>query len=1244
MSERLTFTLEGRDHLSRVLGHAGDSAMRLRAQMEDASDGSGRAILTLTQDAEGRLHDLEGRFLSAADAAALLGHRAGEAARPIADWSRVADEARQVGKELRTAWLSLTPALVPMAATLAPLTSGLAAGAVGMGVFALAAGRQVVALSKASQAETKYKDAVEDSGRSSAEAIKAQTEFAKTLAKLPEGTRRAAAAFSVFKDSYTQWADSLSKDTTGPLIKGMGLVQGIFPKLTPTVRGAAAQLDRLFTIAGGRVNSPGFDAFMKKVDSWSTGALTRMNDSLVNLLRTGDRQGFNSGLSQFMEFARAQGPAVSATLQDLGRALLNILKASADVGVGMLALVQTLSHLIAAVPPGALTALFQLAVAIKATAIAMAMLGTARAFVTTFIAQLGMMSAASTGAGGRLAALTASFGAMSRGAKAALVGSGIGLLVIALSELSANSAKAPPDVDKLTVSLKQLGSTGKVTGEAAKAFGSDLSGLYDKVKAATDPSTTDQIQQWIVTLGGLASWDSTPVKEGKENLDAIDQSLASLVQGGRPELAAAALQMLTARYAEGGRSTEEFTGAMDGYQAALDNTRFEQDLVAQSMGLFGAQAMQTKEKLDAQKMAADGLRQSLHALNQTTLEARGGVRGMEAAIDAATESLKKNGATVDEGSAKGRANAQALDDLAAATMKATEAKYEETGSWSQSMAVHDRGRSKLIALATQMYGNEAAAKRLADQILRTPDKTARLKGNLEDLQAKLTTAKAQLGKVPDSRKAAIRAEISQLQAQIAKAKGAIASVQGKTVSIMVEYRKKNSGASDFTKMIGGYAGGGNPKPGETFWVGEDGPELMTLGSGGGARVWDHQTSMGMVRQAGAGKDAGAGLAEGMLGARARVEQAARMMASGVEAGVRAELEIASPSKKMKALMADVGRGVVIGLTGTKSQIRATAMDLVKDIWTAWEGTKSTKDTALVKMVNRETAKLQALASRRDALKTRLASAQALLKARVEERAKYRSDVRGQVQESASLSNLGLDPEQVTAGSISAGLSQKLAKVKQFRRWIDLLAKKGLSKTLLRQLLAMGPEAGYAYASALAGMSSAGLKSVNATQGSIDKEADALGKTGASVLYDAGVNSAQGLVKGLASQEKAVEQQMLRIAKLMEKAIKKALGIRSPSRVGFGIGENYGDSIGGGARAALPRVGRAVDAIAGRMANMRPVPGLPAAGRAATGGAGHVTNHYITVQGAIDPVSTAKQIQKVLLKDKRAAGGTARGFE
>ncbi|WP_187283812.1 hypothetical protein [Streptomyces sp. adm13(2018)] len=1241
MSERLTFTLEGRDQLSRILGHAGDSAERLRRSMEDASDGSGQAILTLTQDADGRLRDLEGRFISTADAAALMGHRTGEASRPVADWSRVADEASRAGAELRASLISLLPAAIPMAAAIAPIAASTAAAGAGLAVFGLAAGRQVAAMTEAAEAEKKYTDAVAQSGARSQEAAKAQVAYAKHMATLPPATREAAAALSVFKDAYADWSDSLAADTTAPLIKGMGTLQGIFPKLTPSVKGASEQLDRVVTLAGGGVASPGFDAFMAKFDTWTTGALTRATDGLVHLLRV-TSEGDGGGLGDFMDWARQQGPAVSATLQDLGRALLNVLEAGAEVGVGMLDVVQVLSRLVSAVPPEALTTMLQLAIAIKAVSLAVAGASAAKVAMAAFGAQIMTMRAAAAGAPGPLAAAGAAITGLSRTAKIALAGTGIGLLVIALTELSQAGKEAPPDVDKLTGSLKELGSTGRVTGEAARAFGSDLSGLYDKVRSLTDPSTTDQVQQWIVTLGGLGSWDSTPVKEGKENLDAVDKALAGMVSSGNADLAAAALRELTAQYGEGGRDTAQFTQQLDDYEAAIADAAFEQRLAAQAMGLFGDQAVATQQKLDAQKMAADGLRQSIHALNQAHLIARGGIRGMEAAIDAASEAVKNNGATLDNNTAKGRANNQALDDLANATMKAVEAKYEETGSWSQSMAIYDRGRGQLVALATQMTGNEQAAKKLADQILRTPNKTAMLKGNLEDLQAKLADAKKRLASVPDSKKAAIRAEISQLEAQVSRAKGAIASVQGKTVSVMVQYRTSHSGASDFTKSIGGYAGGGSPRPGETFWVGEDGPELMTLGRGGGARVYDHRTSMSMVGQAGAGQDAGAGLVAGMLGSRAGVEQAARGMAAGVEAGVRAELQIASPSKKMMSLMKDVRDGIIRGLTGSKSQIQATAADLNSDIWKAWEGQKTAKDSNLVKLVNREHDKLQRLASKRDALASKITNAQNLLKSRISEQANYRASVRSTAQGASSLSSLGLEQKEVTAGSIRAGLQQKLVKVRQFNRYITMLAKKGLNKNLLRQLLAMGPEEGFAYAAALAGMTGTEFKQVNSIQKQLDTEADSLGRTGAKTLYDAGVNSAKGLVQGLQSQQTAIEKQMLAIAKGMERAIKKALGIKSPSVVGQAIGLNFGQSIGGGALASLPTVGRAVDAVAERMAGMRPSSGRPAAGVAAgaAAGAAQVNNWYVQT---LEPGEAARAIQKVLLADKRASGGVSRGF-
>lgn len=849
MAERLTFVLEGRDQLSRVLGHAGDSAERLREQMTDAADGSGQALLTLTQGADGRLRDLEGRFLSTADAAALMAHQTGRTVRPTTEWADAAREGSKAGEALKKSLISLAPAAIPAAASMAPIAPAVLASAAAAGVYMLAIGKQIAALSEAAEAEQKYRDAVEESGAQSEEAVKAQAAYAKAMAKLPPETRETAAALSVLKDEYKEWSDAVAPDTMTPLTKGMGIMQGILPKLTPMVRSFGHELDRTITLAGGGVQSPGFNAFMGRVSNFADRTMVRANDQLVHFLRVADTDRVGGGLSRFLGFAREQGPVVADVLRNVSVALVNVLEAGTDVGVGMLSVVSVLAKLVAAVPPGAIAALLQLAIAIKVVRLAAAGLTAGRVAMAAFGTQILAMRAAAAGTTGPMAALTASFGTMSRGAKLALAGSGIGLLVIALTELSQAGREAPPDVDRLTSSLKELAHSGKISGEAAKAFGDDLGGLYDKVRSLTDPSTTDDVQQFIVTLGGLATWDSTPVEDAKENLDAIDQALAGLVSSGNAEMAEAALKRLTAEYGKGGRDTKAFTKELDAYQSALADAKFEQQLAADSMGLFGQQAQQTRAKLDAQKVSADGLRQALVALNDVNRQGLGAQIAFEQALDDSTEAAKKNtdvwranGGVVDLTTEKGRTAATALNNLASKTDEAASAARESGSSWQTVNGIYERGRQQLIKNAMQMGMNREQAKRLADQILKTPDKTAKLKGNLEDLEAKLRDARGRLARVPDSRKAQIRAEISQLESQIRRAKGAIGSVKGKTVSIMVDYRTRNSGASDFTKSIGGYAGGGTPRAGEWAWVGEAGPELIHFKTGN-ARVYDHQTSM-----------------------------------------------------------------------------------------------------------------------------------------------------------------------------------------------------------------------------------------------------------------------------------------------------------------------------------------------------------------------------------------------------------------
>jgi chorismate mutase len=1242
----MNFILTGQDHLSRILDRAGDASNRL-----------GRRLLTMSIDGD-----------------AALRRMASNGTRHLAGLERDSDAGAKSLGELRKATQLLAPAAIPAAASLAPIAAGAGTVAVAVAAMGAALGPQIAALGEVSDAQKKYDDAVEKSGASSAEAAKAQAELARVTAKLPPETRRAAAALAVLKEEGRAWSDSLAGDTMAPVTKGLMLTNALLPKTSGLVRVASGETDRFITILGGSFASPGFDAVNSKFTAFAQKTLRGVNDELVHLLRVGDGQQVGGQAREFLEWARAQGPTVASVLRSVGTAVLNVLEAGSDVGVGLLQTVEVLARLVSAVPPGAIAVFLQLAIALKLTKAAALGMVAARTALVGFAGGLITMNTAATAAPGRLAAVRASIAALSRTTKVAMAGTGIGLLIVALGELSQMGKQAPPDVDKLTGSLKQLGATGKVTGEAAKHFGSDLGGLYDKVRSLTDPSTMDNVQQFLV---GWTGWDSTPVKDAKENIDSIDKSLAQLVSSGNADLAEAALKRLTAEYGKGGRDTKEFTSQLGDYREAIADAKFEAQLAAEAQGVFGAQAQSVQEKLNAQKLSADGLRQSIQALSETSRSAFDAQTKMEAAIDAVTKSIQENGKTLDVGSEKGRANRDALSQMAAATEDAAAKARDNGASWQTVADIYDKGRKSLVDNITAITGNRREAERLASTLLKMPSPKMRLEMRTEDAVKGLNSVMAAMKKTPGSKSVTVKAltkdavgllrelgfKVTKLPngrfkvtAETANAKANVAAVQrardalksksitlaardrasaqarsiraqiaaitGKTVTITTIRKtiainntsgRPVQGEGGFSK----YAAGGTPEAGEMAMVGENGPELVVFGEA--ARVFDSTTTRAlMTGTVAAAKAATAGLSGG-LRSTGDVYSAARTMAAAVTQGIRDELEIRSPSKKTKALAKDVGKGFISGLTGSRDKIKAVTKDLANDIKTAFTGKK---ESSLLKMVDKQTKKLLDAAAKRDKIAAKIAEAK-----------QYAKDVTKTARDQASLSNLGMDADSITAGGIKGGLAAKLAQVKQFTRYVDILAKKGLNKGLLRQILNMGPEAGYAYASALVGADKNTFKQINSLQSQLDKSTDTLGKLGADRLYDSGKNASRGFLKGLESQQKDIEKLMMSIAKAMQRSIKKALGIKSPSTVMAKLGTFSTQGLARGLVEGLPHVDRALGVVTGRVAATRPVVGRPAV----IGGGGGVMQVSISVTDARDPVATAREIRRELLELKRVFG-------
>lgn len=543
----------------------------------------------------------------------------------------------------------------------------------------------------------------------------------------------------------------------------------------------------------------------------------------------------------------------------------------------------------------------------------------------------------------------------------------------------------------------------------------------------------------------------------------------------------------------------------------------------------------------------------------------------------------------------------------------------------------------------------------------------KLKLDINNWQSQIEAAKAKMKTVPPSKQAALKATIKDLEAKVTSARRQLNGLDGKTATTWIYTNVKTTYTSDIVKGSGslhdalagggrvrGYAGGGGIQhfPGGGYVQGPGGPKsdsiLATFASGATAAVSDTEyvVQSAAVRKyglpflnalnagrladggaTGAGASVAAGLASGMTGASGTVGAAARTMAAAITAGIREEMQIASPSKKTKALAKDIGKGLIVGLTDSRNKIKATAKDLATDIKTAFSGKK---ESSLLTYVDKQTDKLLAAAKKRDAVAARIAEAKS-----------FASDVTTNARQGASLGNLGMEPEEVTAGGIKAGLASKLAKIKQFTTYINMLAKKGLSKSLLKQILNMGPEDGYAYASALVGADKATFTSINKLQGQLNDSTTKLGKVGADRLYDSGKNASKGFLAGLTAEEKQLETTMENLAKSMQKALKKALGIKSPAKKMIPDGINTAKGVAVGVLAGLPHVDSAMNTMAGRMTGRAAIG--PVAGRAAvtaSGGTQQVVNLTVQFQGLVtDRIGTAKEIVKVLNELARTTGQT-----
>lgn len=191
-----------------------------------------------------------------------------------------------------------------------------------------------------------------------------------------------------------------------------------------------------------------------------------------------------------------------------------------------------------------------------------------------------------------------------------------------------------------------------------------------------------------------------------------------------------------------------------------------------------------------------------------------------------------------------------------------------------------------------------------------------------------------------------------------------------------------------------------------------------------------------------------------------------------------------------------------------------------------------------------------IAHKREVIADRLKAAKKKLDDAVKLRDDFAKSVRENYGAMGDIANVmdGNEEADNSAGSLIQKLQTNLKSIKHFQWQLAQLRKQGLSKELYKQLLEAGPEKGMALAESLAKGGPVAIKKVNDLTGQIKDASKSLGAAGANTLYQAGVDSAEGLVRGLKSREGALARAARTLATNMVKAIKRELKIKSPSRV------------------------------------------------------------------------------------------------
>jgi hypothetical protein len=263
---------------------------------------------------------------------------------------------------------------------------------------------------------------------------------------------------------------------------------------------------------------------------------------------------------------------------------------------------------------------------------------------------------------------------------------------------------------------------------------------------------------------------------------------------------------------------------------------------------------------------------------------------------------------------------------------------------------------------------------------------------------------------------------------------------------------------------------------------------------------------------------------------------------------------------------------------------------------------------------------------------------------------YAASVRDNARQFADLTSIK------TAGSprvLVDELQQRLAAITTFRAQLAKLAKMGVRNDVYQEIANAGVEAGGATAAAILAGGSKTVAQVNKLQAGIASASAGLGTDASRKLYQAGVDAAQGLVNGLSAKSKQLTAAAEHLAQQLTDAVKRKLGIRSPSTVFEGVGNNIGQGLADGIGAMRPVVASELAALADLQSvqSLQQAVGVDVGGGTATGyrpptydtaaagapAAPVTSTRTVNVSGVVGPAEVAALVRREQTRDEFLSG-------